>query len=68
MSLKGYEWLDDNGKVIMTFTFKYLELDVWSDTTLEELNKFKEYLKEKGFDKILKENYNGYEVRAKWFK
>lgn len=67
MSLKGYEWLDDNGKVIMTFTFKRLELDVWEDTTDEELKKFKKFLEEKG-ETILHENYNGHEVRTKWFK
>lgn len=49
MSLKGYQWLDDNGKVIMSFTFKDLTLDVWQDTTKEEYLKFIEYLKEKGF-------------------
>ncbi len=65
MSLKGYEWLDDNGKVIMTFTFKRLELDIWENTTKEELDKFKAFLKEQGEDTILHLNLNGHEVRSK---
>ena len=63
MSLKGYEWLDDNGKVIMTFTFKRLELDVWKDTTKEELDKFKAFLKEHGKEKILQLNLNGHSIK-----
>lgn len=49
MSLKGYQWLDDNGKVVMSFTFKDLTLDVWQDTTKEEYLKFIKYLKENGW-------------------
>lgn len=68
MSLKGYQWLNDNNEVVMSFSFKDLTLDIWKDTTLEELNKFKEYLKEQSFNKILKINYNGHEIRTQWFK
>lgn len=53
MSLKGYQWLNDKEEVVMSFTFKDLTLDIWKETTEEEINKFKEYLKEHGFDTIL---------------
>lgn len=53
MSLKGYQWLNDNKEVIMSFTFKDLTLDIWKETTEEEINKFKKYLKEHSFDTIL---------------
>lgn len=48
MSLKGYQWLNDNGEVIMSFTFKRLDLDIWEDTTKEELDNFIKFLKEQG--------------------
>ena len=52
MSLKGYQWLDENGEVVFSFLFKDKIIDVWKDTTIEELNKFKKFLgtKEKGID------------------
>ena len=46
MSLKGYQWLDENENVIMSYTFKDLKLDIWKDTTKEELDKFKKFLDE----------------------
>lgn len=49
MSLKGYQWLNENEEVIMSFRFKDLQIDIWQDTTKEELDKFREFLKEKGF-------------------
>ena len=49
MNLKGYQWLDEKEEVIMSFRFKNLTIDIWKDTTKEELDKFKEFLKEKGF-------------------
>lgn len=62
MSLKGYQWLNENKEVVMSFRFKDLTIDIWKDTTEEELNKFKEYLKEKSFDRILKINYHNNKV------
>ena len=62
MSLKGYQWLDDNGEVIMSFMFKYLELDVWKDTTKKEFDKFVAFLKEHSFGEILKINYHDHKV------
>ena len=62
MSLKGYQWLDDEEKVVMSFTFKDLTLDIWKDTTEEELNKFKEFLKEHSVDRILKIDYHDNKV------
>ncbi len=50
MSLKGYQWLDDDGKVIMSFTFKDLTLDVWKDVSVEEYHNFIEYIREQGFE------------------
>ena len=46
MSLKGYQWLDDNKIVLMSYTFKDEVLDVWRDTTKDELENFKRFLKE----------------------
>ena len=66
MSLKGYEWLDDDGKVIMSFFFKDLSLYIWEDIREEQYNEFIEYIKNKGFE-ILHTNFNGHEVRATWF-
>ena len=43
MSLKGYEWLKDN-KVIMYFTFKYLELTLLEDVSKKDLEEFKKNL------------------------
>ena len=36
MSLKGYQWLNENNEVIMSFRFKDLMIDIWKDTTKEE--------------------------------
>lgn len=58
ISLKGYQWLNDKEEVVMSFTFKDLTLDIWKDTTEEELNKFKEFLKEHSIDRILKIDYH----------
>lgn len=62
MSLKGYQWLNDKKEVVMSFRFKDLILDIWKDTTEEELNKFKEFLKEHSVDTILGIEYNGNKV------
>ena len=61
MSLKGYEWVKDN-KVIMNFTFKYLELTLLEDVTKKELEEFKNFLKEKN-EKILKIDYNNHKIK-----
>lgn len=47
MTLKGYEWLRD-GKVIMTFTFKRLDLVLWTSVTQEEYDEFCKFLDDKG--------------------
>lgn len=44
MSLKGYQWLNDEGKVIMSYMFKDRILDVWKDITEKDMDEFKEYL------------------------
>lgn len=48
MSLKGYQWLDEKGEVVFSYLFKDRTIDVWKDTTKEELDKFKAFLNEKG--------------------
>ncbi len=58
MSLKGYQWLNDKKEVVMSFRFKDLVLDIWKNTTEEELNNFKKYLKNNGCDKILEIKYH----------
>lgn len=50
MSLKGYQWLDDNGKAVMGFFFKDLSIFLWEDVTKEEYDKFYEYIREQGFE------------------
>lgn len=50
MSLKGYQWLNDEGEVIMSFFFKDLTLWLWENVAQEELDKFVAFLKEKGND------------------
>lgn len=48
MSLKGYQWLNDNGEVVMTFIFKYLRLTIWdNDITIKEINDFIQYINER---------------------
>ena len=44
MSLKGYQWLNDTGEVIMSYMFKDRILDVWKDVTNKDMDEFKEYL------------------------
>lgn len=61
MSLKGYEWLDVNGKVIMTFRFKDLSLDIWKDVTAEEYYKFIEYIRSNDFEPHIT-NQNGFKI------
>ena len=58
MSLKGYQWLNDNKEVVMSYYFKDLSLIVWKDVTREELNKFIEYLKQNDCDKYILNTYN----------
>lgn len=50
MSLKGYQWLNDKKEVVMSFTFKDLQIDVWKDTTKEEYLKFIDYIRKQGFE------------------
>lgn len=61
MSLKGYQWLNENKEVVMSYSFKDLTLDIWKDTTVEELEKFKKYIKENSFE-IEHINYNGHSL------
>lgn len=58
MSLKGYQWLDSNKEVAMSYHFKDLSLNVWKDVTREELNKFIEYLKQNGCDRYILNTHN----------
>lgn len=49
MSLKGYQWYNDNNESVMTFTFKRLELDVWQDVSKKEYDEFIEFIKSRGY-------------------
>lgn len=64
MSLKGYQWLNDDGEVIMYFTFKDLTITICKDTTEVELKKFEDYITSKSFD-VYYLNTNGYKVKNK---
>ena len=50
MSLKGWEWLDDNGKVTMRFFFKDLSLCIYKNVSLEEIDNFKKYIEDNGME------------------
>ena len=62
MNLKGYQWLDSNKKVIMCFTFKYCELDIYDNITQSQFDEFTEFLKNNNC-RIQKINYNNYTVQ-----
>lgn len=49
MSLKGYQWFNDKQEVVMSFTFKDRTIDIWRETTEEEINKFVEFLRANSF-------------------
>lgn len=49
MNLKGYQWLD-NGKVVMSFDFKTLTIDIWQDVTIKQYHKFIEYIRSQSFE------------------
>ena len=50
MSLKGYQWLNDKGEVVMSFTFKDLTIDIWQDVELKEYHDFIEYIRHHDFE------------------
>ena len=60
MSLKGYEWLQ-NDKVIMYFTFKYLELTLLQDVSKKDFLEFKDFLQKENCN-VLKINYNNFKI------
>lgn len=62
MSLKGYEWLDDNGKVIMCFTFKRLELFLFEDVSKEEYDKFIKFIEEEHTFKVARIVDNDFKI------
>lgn len=49
-NLKGYQWLDKNGEVIMTYSLKFNKIYVWKDITTKDELEFYNFLKEKGFN------------------
>lgn len=63
MSLKGYEWLDKDGKVIMYFLFKTRSIYISEDTTQVELDKFKAFLAEQSWE-ISNIEYNNHKVQG----
>lgn len=48
MSLKGYQWLNDEGEVIMYYMFKDEKICLNKDITTKQHRDFVEYLKEHG--------------------
>lgn len=50
MTLKGYQWLNDNGEVIMTYMSKYNKIYVWKDIRTKDELEFHKYLKEQGIE------------------
>ena len=57
MSLKGYQWLNDNGEVAMAFFFKDRSLCIYQNVSLEEIDKFKKYIEDNGFEIFSTENF-----------
>jgi len=58
MSLKGYQWLNDKGEVLMSYHFKDLTLNVWKDITQQDLTEFKKFLEEHDCEIFKIEYYN----------
>ncbi len=50
MSLKGYQWLDKDNKVLMSFDFKTETIDVWQDVDKDNYMAFIEYIRQQGFE------------------
>ena len=50
MSLKGYQWLNDKGEVIMSYSSKYNKIYVWKDIRSKDEIEFHKYLKENGIN------------------
>lgn len=53
MALKGWQFLDDDGKVQASYLFKDCVLDIWEEISNERLEQIKKYLNEHD-DKIIK--------------
>lgn len=50
MSLKGYQWLDKEGKVVMSFDFKTETIDIWQDVDKDNYLAFVEYIRQQSFE------------------
>ena len=50
MTLKGYKWLNKDGKVIMSYSSKYNKIYVWEDITTKDELDFYKYLKEQNIN------------------
>lgn len=50
MSLKGYQWYNEEGKCIMSFRFKDLQIDIWEDVSKDNYMAFIEYIRSRGFE------------------
>ena len=50
MNLKGYEWFNDKGEVIMIYSLKFNKIIVYKDIRTKDQMDFIKYLKEKGFE------------------
>ena len=48
MSLKGYQWLNSDGEVIMSYLSKYNKIYVWQDITSKDERDFYNFLKKQG--------------------
>lgn len=66
MSLKGYQWLNDDGKSIMGYFFKDETIYLWDDVTEIQYNDFINYIEENGC-KHQQTKMNGHEIRSIWF-
>ena len=49
MSLKGYQWLNENGEVIMYYMFKDEEIFLNKDVTSKQHREFVKFIEGKGF-------------------
>lgn len=67
MNLKGYQWLNDKGEVIMSYSSKYNKIYVWQNIRSKDEIEFHKYLKENGINcnNIDYQNHSNLDINEK---